>query len=1293
MNPDQRRIDSIFLAAAEKSTAAERVAYLDAACASEPELRARVERLLAAQSKVSGFLEVPAPALVATTDERPVTEQPGMLIGPYKLLEQIGEGGMGTVWMADQTAPIQRRVAVKVVKEGMDSRHVLARFDVERQALALMEHPNIAKVLDAGKTPSGRPYFVMELVKGQPITRYCDEIRLGMRERLELFGDVCRAVQHAHQKGIIHRDLKPSNVLVAPYDGKPVVKVIDFGVAKATGQRLTDKTLFTGFGALVGTPEYMSPEQAEVNNQDIDTRSDVYSLGVLLYELLTGSTPLTRQRIQEAALLEVLRMIREEEPPKPSTRLSASADKLPSISAQRKTEPARLAKLVRGELDWIVMKALEKDRGRRYETANGFARDIERYLADEPVEACPPSAGYKLRKFAHKHRKALVTTGAFVLLLVAAVAVSAWQAIRARHAEANARQAQALAEEQFVLAKEAVDKYLNAVTEDPELKNANFERLRKRLLEAALPLYQKLTEQAPSDPAQGAAHGRAYERLAIIHDDLGENAAALIDYRKMHEAFSRLTEEYPSVPDYRSKLAQSKNSLARQLWNQGKLDEAVVEYRAGLREYDRLVSENPGVPDYRFGLARSNNDLAHLLFLRDRKDESEDRYREATEILQRLVREHPDVAEYRSELAYATGRMWPDATGWEQGQWEPTGLRAAIQTLQPLVGQYPNVASYRLRVAEAQTLLARDLTCAEAEPEYRAAIKSLQSLVNEHPQVPVYSQWLDHAREGLIYMMSHPFQYGYYYKPVEAEAEYRTAINDYERLAAKYPNDLNFLDKLADQHSRLAKWLQNDSTCIALGKLPGDPLGRALQGMTMLAKAKAECSAELAIREKRAAVQVVLQAKQAAANPRDRQVQAELAASRHALGLIQLDERGKTEQALESFQQALSLRDRLMGLEPQNRAHLTNLAGSLVALGSAYWENGRMSDGVRTWQRARKALEDGISDANSPGAKQTVAGWRALGHAYARAGLWAEAQGPYDLARRLERGRPETGIWEYGLRPALLRLRNGDIEGYRQVCTEMQRVFAQSDEFWPVPWICALDDRSGAPPSDLVKWVKANAGKLFGATSEHIAALCYYRAGRLQEAAEAVNPQRAMWWEEWPPYIMNWPLLGMIHYRMGHVAEARKWLEKANRAWRNLSPIARAIDSPRALPLPEPPWWLWEPNDPYWHDWPFFEILLGEANTLILGHRGEADCLDHLHQAYLRTKLGDNRKAEKEFQEAVNSRDKVASTWLARGRVYKLLGDKQRANADFAKAHELDPDDPQIQKEFKASVGKEKSGQ
>jgi non-specific serine/threonine protein kinase/serine/threonine-protein kinase len=346
-------------------------------------------------------------------------------------LQQIGEGGMGTVWMAEQQEPVRRLVALQVIKAGLDSAQVVARFEAERQALALMDHANIAKVLDAGTTAQGRPFFVMDLVKGIPITRYCDEHRLTPRQRLELFVPVCQALQHAHQKGIIHRDLKPSNVLVAPYDGKPVPKVIDFGVAKATGQRLTERTLFTAFGAVVGTLEYMSPEQAELNNQDIDTRSDVYSLGVLLYELLTGTTPLSRERLLKAGFTEMLHLIREEEPPKPSTRLSASKEALPALSAQRQMEPAKLTKLVKGELDWIVMKALEKDRGRRYETANGLARDLERYLHDEPVEACPPSAGYRLGKLARKHKRAIGTATAFVVLLAAGVVVSTVLAVRA----------------------------------------------------------------------------------------------------------------------------------------------------------------------------------------------------------------------------------------------------------------------------------------------------------------------------------------------------------------------------------------------------------------------------------------------------------------------------------------------------------------------------------------------------------------------------------------------------------------------------------------------------------------------------------------------------------------------------------------------------------------------------------------------------------------------------------------------------------------------------------------------
>jgi tetratricopeptide (TPR) repeat protein/serine/threonine protein kinase len=413
----------IFIAALQKGDPARRQAYLDEACAGRPELRRQVEQLLRLHEGAEGFLDRPAAELAATgllpdaAERAAAREAPGAVVGPYKLLEQIGEGGMGTVWMAQQQEPVKRLVAVKLIKAGMASKQVIARFEAERQTLALMDHPNIAKVLDGGTTPAGRPYFVMDLVKGVPITRYCDEHRLTPRQRLELFIPICQAVQHAHQKGVIHRDLKPSNILIALYDGRPVPKVIDFGVAKAAGQTLTEKTLITGFGALVGTLEYMSPEQAKLNNLDIDTRSDVYSLGVLVYELLTGSTPLERGRAREAGLLEALRIIREEETPRPSARLS-TAQELPGIAASRGVEPARLNGLVSVELDWIVMKALEKDRGRRHETANGFAMDVQRYLANEPVLACPPSASYRLRKFARRNKGGLAVAALVLFFLV-----------------------------------------------------------------------------------------------------------------------------------------------------------------------------------------------------------------------------------------------------------------------------------------------------------------------------------------------------------------------------------------------------------------------------------------------------------------------------------------------------------------------------------------------------------------------------------------------------------------------------------------------------------------------------------------------------------------------------------------------------------------------------------------------------------------------------------------------------------------------------------------------------------
>jgi serine/threonine protein kinase/WD40 repeat protein len=485
MNATHYRAKSIFLSAAEIASLDERRAFVEAACAGDVSLRGEVEELLLHQQSLENFLE--APAVAADMEHAPLfdealMERPGATIGPYKLLEQIGEGGMGVVFMAEQTKPVKRRVALKIIKPGMDTRQVIARFEAERQALALMDHPNIAKVLDAGTTvagslrepsppddapanclaprasqlapsqcieppasslqsPASRPFFVMELVHGVPITDYCDQCQLSTRERLELFVTVCQAVQHAHQKGVIHRDLKPNNVLVAIQDGKPAPKIIDFGVAKAIGdQSLTERTLTTAFAQMIGTPMYMSPEQADLSPLGVDTRSDIYSLGVMLYELLTGATPFDKQRIQEASYDELRRIIREEEPPKPSARLSSlslreragvrataetaanqAADLVTTIAEKRRTEPRRLRQTVRGELDWIVMKCLEKDRNRRYETPNSLARDVERYLHDEPVQACPPSAAYRFRKFVWRNKVAFFAVSVLAIAILVAL--------------------------------------------------------------------------------------------------------------------------------------------------------------------------------------------------------------------------------------------------------------------------------------------------------------------------------------------------------------------------------------------------------------------------------------------------------------------------------------------------------------------------------------------------------------------------------------------------------------------------------------------------------------------------------------------------------------------------------------------------------------------------------------------------------------------------------------------------------------------------------------------------------
>jgi serine/threonine protein kinase/tetratricopeptide (TPR) repeat protein len=620
MPADPAAVKALFLEAAAIDDPAARAALVNDRCGKDVALRARVHALLVANDRAAAnegtgtFGGADGPGATPTADVPGKDEHVGtVLAGKYKLIEEIGEGGMGSVFMAQQTEPVKRTVAVKVIKAGMDSKAVLARFEGERQALAMMDHPNIARVLDAGTTDAGRPFFVMELVKGTPITRYCDEHKLTPRQRLELFVPVCQAIQHAHQKGIIHRDIKPSNVLVAMYDDRPVPKVIDFGLAKAAGQALTDKTLLTGFGALVGTPEYMSPEQASLNNMDIDTRSDVYSLGVLLYELLTGSTPVDRKSLGQAALLEVLRIVREVEAPRPSAKLS-TIDTLPSVAANRGTEPVKLSRLMKGELDWLVLKALEKDRARRYETANGLARDIQHYLADEVVEARPPSVGYRVSKFVRRHKGQVLAASLLLVALVAGVIGTTFGLFRAeaaRRAEAQQRAAAEKAAEAERLAKlEADTKRKEAETNlafarkgnailgsvfaglDPKANYATVADLRNALRDNLNKAVQELEGSAIGQPLEVAA---MQDTLAMSLLGLGE-ASLMVEVLQKALATRRakLGPDHPDTLTSMNDLAlayQESDQLAKAM---PLLEETLAKMKAklGPDHPDTLTSMN-----------------------------------------------------------------------------------------------------------------------------------------------------------------------------------------------------------------------------------------------------------------------------------------------------------------------------------------------------------------------------------------------------------------------------------------------------------------------------------------------------------------------------------------------------------------------------------------------------------------------------------------------------------------------------------------------------------------------------
>ena len=772
-------------------------------CAGDETLSARVRALLAAHRQAGGFLE-PVAGLDGTADQQ-ATESPGTMIGPYKLLEQIGEGGFGVVFLAEQAEPVRRKVALKVVKPGMDTKQVVARFEVERQALALMDHPHIAKVFDGGQTPTGRPYFVMELVRGTPVTDFCDEGHLTPRQRLELFVQVCQAVQHAHQKGVIHRDLKPTNILVSTHDGTPVAKVIDFGVAKAVGQVLTDKTLFTGFAQMVGTPLYMSPEQAGMSGLDVDTRTDIYSLGVLLYELLTGTTPFDKARFKEAGYDEIRQIIREEEPARPSSRISTLGPVAETVSVNRQTDPRRLRRLCRGELDWIVMRCLEKDRGRRYETANALAADVQRYLRDEMVEARPPSPGYRVRKFARRYRRGLIAALAFVLLLVTAVAglsVALVTVNRERRQKETALEAEGKRRKQ---ARAALDAMSSLLIEDWLARQTVVLPEHRQFLEQILHDYEAFAEDTGQDEESRAGVAHAYGRVGVIRRRLGQRSEAAPALETSRALYARLAADSPHNHAYRAKLAAASVSLAAIRSELGRGPEGVALLDESLGIYRELVAGHPGEGEYWRGLSRTLNTRGIRLKNLNCPREAEEAYGEALAIQLRLIDESPGSAPHRDELAQTYLNLALVLSQDNRAEAAEQAGTRAVELYDRLASDNPGDRHYREWLAAARNNLGDIVRVADKLPEaerlLRASLTGRRQLVSDYPGVPEYWRGLGMTLTNLGIVLKDTD------RVPEAMILYREALDIHRRLAREHSMVPNHRNEAAGAMSNLARLL------------------------------------------------------------------------------------------------------------------------------------------------------------------------------------------------------------------------------------------------------------------------------------------------------------------------------------------------------------------------------------------------------------------------------------------------------------------------------------------------------
>lgn len=1116
-------IQAIFCEALDRKSPTELAQYLDAACGTDATLRTQVEDLLRSNRAAGRFLGGSSPSL-AVTEEQSSLKVLGTLIGLYKLLQQIGEGGMGTVYMAEQTAPVHRKVALKLIKPGMDSRQVIARFEAERQALALMDHPNIAKVLDAGTTDNGLPYFVMELVEGVPITKYSDEHRLTPRERLELFIPVCKAVQHAHQKGIIHRDLKPSNVLVAIYDSRPVPKVIDFGVAKATGPKLTERTMYTEFGAIVGTLEYMSPEQVDLNQLDIDTRSDIYSLGVLLYELLTGTTPFEKKRLNEAALMEVFRIIREDEPPKPSTRLS-STDELPSISANRGLEPKKLSDQVRGELDWIVMKALEKDRTRRYETANNFAADVLCYLSDRPVEACAPSSAYRFRKFARRNRVAISTVAVVLIALLLGTVLSVAQAIRAvraetlaesrlkteteaktkavdaqtaaekarqneaeqrkvaeeeRNAANRAREAETqqrqIADENARKARQTVDEYFTLVSESKLLDVPGLQPLRKELLRSALDYYRGFCEQQTDDSALLAD-------LAIAELRIGQIMYANGDH-----------------PDGWFPHLQHAIEILEKLVQEGRDTLAVQRRVAG------WLKSNPEPLRWEAGGISGDPDEVQKVWLRTAK------------LWEKFVQGNSDVAGFQSDLAGIY--LWIAIAKYKANERAEAILYAerAHDLWEKLVRDHPGEPRFRLELAQLCVTVASVAPRGMANQFAHKAQRILEKLVTEFPGVFGYRLWL-----GISYLRVGDSAG----RAEEAEQAYTKAWEQFDKLVAEVPSEATYRKHLAVASMQLGS---------VRGKR-GDHV-EAIKFYEQAVRMFESFVGEPNVwwRDQLLFVETL------------RRLSRNLVAN------------GQAEKAEQPLRRATGILEELV-LDPLG--HASTLVSTYTELSNFLKQTGRASEieevhlqGTRAFQRSVEAAQKRVLDATLPAQELQRLAWR-----YTELGTWFIEIGQSE--KTLEAIRHALTITDklaadfpteirYREGQIISRLNLGRLMSQAGQFSEAQGQYSKALEVNPqnplahnnLAWfLCTCSDTKVRDPSRAVELAR-RAVELAPKERSYWNTLgaAYYRAGNWKAATEAFEKSIAL---SSGGGVSDWFFLAMADWQLGEKDEARKWYDKA----------------------------------------------------------------------------------------------------------------------------------------------------